>query len=65
MTHNLAATVFVYRNRATSEINCVYLEATPALEDSPVWEHLATLEPRMWIQAHYAKVMTPDPKEVV
>ena len=65
MTHNLAATVFVYRNRVTSEINCVYLEGVKDLAGSPVWEHLATLEPRLWIQAHYAKVMAPDPKEVI
>ena len=63
MTNNLAATVFVYRNRVTSEINCAYLECVKDLESSPVWEHLASLEPRLWIQAHYAKVMTPAPKE--
>jgi hypothetical protein len=64
-TNNLAATVFVYRNRVTSEINCVYVEGAKDLESSPVWEHLATLEPRLWIQAHYEKVMTLDPKEAV
>tara|TARA_R110000868_G_scaffold302443_3_gene562971 strand:- start:149 stop:346 length:198 start_codon:yes stop_codon:yes gene_type:complete len=65
MTNNFAATVFVYRNRVTNKINCAYLESVKDLESSQVWEHLATLEPRLWIQFHYEKVMAPDPKEAV
>ena len=57
MKHNLDATVFVYRNKLTNDINCVYVEGVKHYANEPVWEHLATLEPRMWIQAHYAEVM--------
>lgn len=57
--HNLQATVFVYRNRQTRQIRCEYLEDASQLEDSPDWEHLATLEPRMWIQAHWDVVEPP------
>jgi hypothetical protein len=30
------------------------------MEDSPDWEHLATLEPRWWIQAHYDAIAQRD-----
>lgn len=53
MTHKLDATVFVYRHRETQKIAARYLEDARALEDSEEWEHLATLEPRMWIEYHY------------
>lgn len=54
--NNLAATVFVYRNHETKQIRCEYLGAAPYLEDDPAWEHLATLEPRRWIEAHWGEV---------
>ena len=57
MTHNLAATVFVYRNKVTSEIKCAYLDSAKEFELQPIWEHLDTLEPRTWIQVHYEEVM--------
>ena len=53
-THNLDATVFVYRQGET--IRCEYLQKARAMENDPAWEHVATLEPRMWIQEHYAEV---------
>ncbi len=52
MIHNLEATVFVFRHRQTAQIRCEYASEA---EDVSVqeWEHLATLEPRMWIQYHW------------
>ena len=53
MTHNLEATVFVYRLKETGQIKCEYLDKAKQLEDDDAWEHLATLEPRMWIEYNY------------
>ena len=58
--NNLAATVFVYRSRIDQRIKTEYLETALVMEDSPDWEHLATLEPRWWIQAHYDAVAQRD-----
>jgi hypothetical protein len=58
--HNLAATVFVYRNTATGAIRAEYLDYAKVLEDDQAWEHLATLEPRLWIQSHYTAVGQED-----
>jgi hypothetical protein len=58
--NNLAATVFVYRSRIDQRIRTEYLETALVIEDSPDWEHLATLEPRWWIQAHYDAVTQRD-----
>jgi hypothetical protein len=52
--HNLDATVFVYRHRATGNIEARYIDGALGLQTDPDYEHLATLEPRLWIQAHYA-----------
>jgi hypothetical protein len=57
---NLAATVFVYRRRIDGRIHAEYIETARVMKDSPDWEHLATLEPRMWIQAHYDAVTQSD-----
>lgn len=59
MTHqpNLDATVFVYRKRSDGTIRAEYLDiARSELDKNPEWEHVATLEPRMWIQHNYDKV---------
>ena len=56
MEHNLEATVFVYEHKQTHEIRCEYLYNAKELEDHADWEHLATLEPRMWIQTHWKEV---------
>ena len=53
MTHNLEATVFVYRHRETREIRALYMDDARAMTDRADYEHIATLEPRMWIEAHY------------
>lgn len=52
-TNNLDATVFVYRNKETMQIKCEYVNKAMALEDDNGWEHLATLEPRAWIEHTY------------
>jgi len=48
----IEATVFVYRNKATGEIRCEYLDAAK-LADLKDYDHLATINPQMWIQYHY------------
>jgi hypothetical protein len=53
MSHNLDATVFVYQSRIDGRIQAEYLDTAKVMEDSPDWEHLDTIEPRMWIQVHY------------
>lgn len=53
VSHNLEATVFVYRHKETRQIQCEYIDRAKLLQDAPEWEHLATLEPRMWIQCHW------------
>ena len=58
MTHNLDATVFVYRHRETGEIRALYVDDARAMNYRPDYEHVATLEPRMWIQAHYDDART-------
>jgi hypothetical protein len=50
--HNLDATVFVYRNKKTKDILCEYREKAREV-DSTIYDHIATLEPRMYIQHHY------------
>jgi len=57
MTHNIDATVFVYKHKTQGSIRCEYLERARMLEDDDVWEHMATLEPRMWIQYNWKKVV--------
>lgn len=54
--NNLEATVFVYRCRETKAIRCEYVDGACLLQNSPAWEHVATLEPRLWIQAHFDEV---------
>lgn len=51
--HKIEATVFVYRHKETGKVKCEYLENAKELEDAPEWEHMATLEPRMWIEYHW------------
>ena len=53
MTHNLCATVFVYRHRETGEIRALYVDDARAMIGRDDYEHVATLEPRMWIEHHF------------
>ena len=55
MTHNLDATVFVYRSKKTGCVRCEYAEVARTLSEND-WEHEATLEPRMWIEYHWDEV---------
>lgn len=50
--HNIEATVFVYRNKKTKDIRCEY-NLTAKDVDMTKYDHIATLEPRMYIQHHY------------
>lgn len=57
--HNLAATVYVYRQSCTGEIRAHYDEAArdfERAEDRWEWQHVASIEPRLWIQAHYKTI---------
>ena len=51
--NRLEATVFVYRHGVTGGIRAEYLDTANQIEDTKEWSHIATLEPRLWIQAHY------------
>lgn len=53
MTHNLDATVFVYRHRETGAIRALYMDDARAMLGRDDYEHVATLEPRMWIEHHF------------
>lgn len=53
-THKLEATVFVYSHKKTGRIQAHYIELAKMLENDVEWEHLATLEPRMWIECNYS-----------
>ena len=53
MTHNLDATVFVYRHRETGAIRALYVDDARAMIGRDDYEHVATLEPRMWIEHHF------------
>jgi hypothetical protein len=63
MTHNLDATVFVFRSRADGAIRCEYMEGAKALWGATEWEHLATVEPRLWIAAHWAEAASKSEAE--
>lgn len=56
MSHNLDATVFVYRHLETGQVCALYADDARAMTGRSDHEHVATLEPRMWIEAHYDDV---------
>lgn len=53
MTHNLDAAVFVYRHRETGAIRALYVDDARAKIGRDDYEHVASLEPRMWIEHHF------------
>jgi hypothetical protein len=55
--------VFVYRDLYTGEILCFYAEEARAIYNDNNFEHLATLNPRMWIQCNWDKVGGADPQD--
>jgi hypothetical protein len=50
--------VFVYRDWETAEIRCVYADAAVVMQHDKNFEHLATLNPRIWIERNWDKVET-------
>lgn len=54
--NNLDATVFVFKHKKTGEIQATYSPQFKDFETDKQWRHVGTLEPRLWIQAHWAKV---------
>lgn len=60
MTHNPDAAVFVYRHAVfvyrhctTGTILALYMDDARAMNDRDDYEHVATLEPRAWIEHHF------------
>ena len=53
MTRNPDATVYVYRHRETGAITALYSDAALDMPYQADYEHVATLEPRMWIEHHF------------
>ena len=53
MTHNLNSTVFVYRHRETGAIKALYTEDARAMTGRDDYEHVASVDPRMWIEHHF------------
>jgi hypothetical protein len=53
MTRNPDATVYVYRHRETGAITALYSDAALDMLHNADYEHIATLEPRMWIEHHF------------
>ena len=53
MKYNIEATVFVYRHLETGKVRALYMDDAHAMTGRDDYEHIATLEPRAWIEAHY------------
>ena len=53
LAHDLNCTVFVYRHRETGAIRALYTEDARAMTGRDDYEHVASLEPRMWIEHHF------------
>ena len=56
----IEATVFVYRHRHTGNISAHYRDTALNLKESQEWEHVATLNPRAWIEFNYSLVEQRD-----
>ena len=62
--NNTAATVFVYRHKATGEVAAHYTDAACIKQALPDWKLVASLDPRLWIQANWRQagaIPMPDP----
>ena len=54
--HNrLDATVFVYEDSETGEIHASYIDGVIRFDSDKGFIHLATLEPRAWIEHNYKR----------
>ena len=60
MSVNASATVFVCQPRETGEIRTLYLEDAWAMQGRTDYEHVATLEPRAWIESVWNDVHDAD-----
>jgi len=54
--NNLEATVFVFKHKQTGEIQATYSPQFKDFETDPKWEHVGSLEPRLFIQAIWKKL---------
>ena len=50
----IEATVFVFRHRITGIVRAHYIDTALNLKESQEWEHVATLNPRAWIEFNYS-----------
>ena len=57
MTRNPDATIYVYRHRETGTITALYSDAALNMLHNADYEHVATLEPRAWIEHHFDDVI--------
>ena len=55
---NFEATVFVYRHKDTAKFRAVYIADAIAFDANDDWEHIATIEPSLWIETHYNNINT-------
>ena len=62
--NNIEATVFVYEHQTTGEVRAHYAEAAIEFHNggtnNPDWKHVATLEPRLFIQTHYKAITAKE-----
>lgn len=56
----IESTVFVYRHRHTGNISAHYMDTALNFEETAEWEHVATLNPRAWIEFNYSLVEQRD-----
>lgn len=54
--NNIDATVFVFRSKPTGSVLTCYAPEFNLRHSDPELEHVATLEPRLWIQANWHHV---------
>lgn len=62
MNNYFYATVFVYRNKSTGEILCLYLDEVKSA-DLKDYHHEATLSPKMWVQYWFDAVLKLQAKD--
>jgi hypothetical protein len=51
--NDLDATVFVYKHKETGNIEAEFLKEALVFEDNADYEHVATINPRLWIKENY------------
>lgn len=53
---DMAHTVLVYREVATGDVKMAYLDAAYQFEDRTLYEHIASINPQIWIKEHFNQV---------